>query len=338
MKIGIIGGSGSTGSQFVEYFSSMGVETIPIGRKTPNYQEAVESCNVIIISVPIDCVEKIIDKISKFKLKGKLVINFASIMSRGWDKLKKLKCDVCCIHPMFGPQVKDFLDQNIIVAPEIENKFLDEIVGMFEESEANVEFSTVEEHDKLMAVIQALSQFSSITLASTLSKLNISLDKLVQFSSITFRMNLGTIKRILSQDTELWRNIQFLNPYFSEVLEAYEKEVKLSRSIVEAKDSNLFDTNFILTKSKWDKKEVFLSRGRTTTLMVEPEEDKPGVLVNILKVFSDLNVNLIKIKSSESRNQQGSFLFKIVIETKDFDIIREIKKRLAKIRVTLHVE
>jgi len=335
MRIGIIGGSGKTGNQFFEFFSNEGLEVIKIGRKTENYQSIVESCEVIILSVPIDAIKTIINQISEYNLSDKLIINFSSIMSHGWEELQNLEADVCCIHPMFGPQLKIFAEQNIILAPKIENVFLEEIIRLFEKESATVSYSSIEEHDKLMALIQGLSQFSSISLASTIAHQKILLSKLLKFSSITFRMNLGTIERILSQDAELWRNIQFLNPYFEEILESYNQSILEITKIVKEKRGEEFDATFNEIKGKWEKETV---KGRVdllqTSLVLDAHEDRVGLLIDMLTVFKNNDVNLAKIKSKKSKTRIGTYMFDVVLDTKDEKVLEKIKKELEELKVS----
>ncbi|MGM5484039.1 MAG: prephenate dehydratase [Nanobdellota archaeon] len=251
MKISIIGGSGSTGQQFYKFFSRRGFEVQILGRKTKDYREKAEESDVLIITVPIDAVEDTLKKISKYNLKkDALVTNFSSIMSVGCETLKKLQSG-CCIHPMFGPDIENFNDMNIIIAPELNNPNLKKIVEVFKKEGANITFTTIKNHDKLVAVVQALSQFSSINLAKTLKEIDINIDKLLNFSSITFRMNLKAIERILRQDAELWRNIQFLNPYFKDVLDKYKENMLKLQNIVNEKDKETFDSDFNQIKKYW---------------------------------------------------------------------------------------
>ncbi len=329
MKIGIIGGSGKTGKQFIGFFSKNNIEVISIGRQTENYRDAVESCDVLILTVPINSVKDIVQKISEFDIGNKLILNFSSIMSHGWKELEEVCRNVVCVHPMFGPDVMNFEGQNIVVAPKIENEDLKEIVKVFEMNKANVNFSSIEEHDKLMATVQALSQFSSITLASALSHQEFSIDKLRMFSSITFRMNLGAIERIIKQDSELWRNIEFLNPYFEETLLGYEKEFLKLRNIVKNKDSEGFDDNFNDVRDEW-KKGVMKEAPKEdqTVLIIDPKEDRVGLLLDILEVFKKNNVNLSEISSKNSKTQFGTYIFKIVVDTTDDILVDKLISEL----------
>ena len=234
MIISIIGGTGGIGKRFVEFFNDKGIEAYGLGRGSENFDLFIEKSNVIFIAVPISAVSETIDKISLFNLENKIVINLASNMSEGFGVLQNLKYDVCCIHPLFGPDIDNFKNQQIVVAPRLDSQYLAEIILLFEQAGAKVVFSTPEDHDRMMGYVQALSQIHFVTVEDNLT---------------TFRMNLETIERILKQPSELWRNIQFSNKFFAEILEEYEKSFDSMRKLLIDKDSITFDSEFNLSRN-----------------------------------------------------------------------------------------
>ena len=239
------------GQLFCKFFERNNVSVEAVGRQTDDFQNKIESSDIIIISVPIHAVKEMIQKISEYDLSGKLVINFASNMLEGMDNLSSLNCDSCCMHLMFGPDINNFKSQNIIVAPSLDNEFLGKIMGLLEKEGAQITETTPEQHDELMAYIQALSQFSSIALAKTISESGISPETLHEVSSVTFRLNAASIERIMLQSAELWANIEFYNKKFPEILEKHKENIFKLGEIVSSKDLKSFEDEFGKIRDFW---------------------------------------------------------------------------------------
>lgn len=244
MDIAIIGGRGKMGQLFANFFKSRGHNIHIIGRQTENFSQLIRLSDVIILSVPLLAVEGYLTVLRECDLYNKVVINFASNMSVGFEQLKSLGCTTCCMHAMFGPDIVDFANQNIIVAPKVDHPKLSELIYSLLDASANVSYSTPEYHDKMMAVVQALSQFSSIALAHTISQERLDVSELKRFSTVTFRSNLYTIERILKQPAELWSAIQFQNQDFFGILDTYREAVRTYAGFVEKKDESGFQRSF----------------------------------------------------------------------------------------------
>lgn len=238
----VIGASGNTGSQFVNFLEQNSQKVVKIGRETSNKKKLCESADIIILSIPIQAM-------SEYILEGckqKTVISLASVMEFGLEHLKRQCKHVTNIHPMFGPQIKDFSHHNIVIADT--NDDSKPFVQLLEESKANCVYMTREKHDISVAIIQALSQFSSLAFGKALAKNNILVQELQQISSVTFRMNLETIKRIVKQDVELWKNIQFYNPHYNIILKEFEAGLHELSSAIHNKDSEAFKKDFQIIK------------------------------------------------------------------------------------------
>lgn len=67
--------------------------------------------------------------------------------------------------------------------------------------------------------------------------------------------------------------------------------------------------------------------GKKTTVVVKPEEDRPGLLYDILEVFKRRNINLTRLESRPSKEELGEYLFHIDFLNGDVDsILDELKK------------
>lgn len=253
MNISIIGGTGGMGKLFGNCFKKQSFKVSVIGRKTPNPSRQIREADVILISVPSHALNFAVKMLCDLDLSGKLIVSLGSCMSADAKKLRVLKGEIAFIHGLFGPTVTSFADQNFVVSGDNKNAKLKKLVLAIKKSKGNIFHLTVSEHDKKMAYIQALSQFSSLVLAGTLSQSNMKLKELEALSSITFRMNEDTIKRILTQKAALWAHIQFENPYFARVLAKYAQHVDKLRKTIKKKDYEAFEKEFKKSVKFWSK-------------------------------------------------------------------------------------
>lgn len=66
--------------------------------------------------------------------------------------------------------------------------------------------------------------------------------------------------------------------------------------------------------------------GEKTTIVVRPEEDRPGLLYDILEVFKERNINLTRLESRPSRKELGEYIFHIdFIDGYVDDILEELE-------------
>jgi len=105
------------------------------------------------------------------------------------------------------------------------------IRDILERDGARVEILTPEEHDRMMAVVQALTHFAYIAIGATLRSLSFDVSRSRRFMSPVYEVMLDFVGRILDQNPELYASIQ-MNPFAREVRRAFIEEcIRLSDSI-----------------------------------------------------------------------------------------------------------
>lgn len=243
------------GNLLKHFFNEQKILTSVIGRKTGSPLKLLEKADVVFISTPSQYPEFALNLLSKTSLEGKLIVSLGSCMSHDDVQLKQplgTKVQFAFIHFLFGPSIDSFKDKNIIISGPKSNKYLKELTALFKnKGHAKVQSQSVIEHDKNMAYLQALSQFSSIALAKSFQMSGISYKRLINSSTITSSMNMATIKRILSQEASLWAYIQFENPFFQDSLDEYSKNVALLSQYVKEKDYISFEKMFLKLQKYW---------------------------------------------------------------------------------------
>ena len=120
-KIGIIGGTGKMGSSFQKAFEKLSIKVLVSDIKTKDKENFIlESCDWIILSVPIDQTLSVFKSI-KYKIKPTQIFSdFTSVKSILSNETEDCNFEFISCHPLFGP-LNNFNGQNIITIP-ISNK------------------------------------------------------------------------------------------------------------------------------------------------------------------------------------------------------------------------
>ena len=178
--------------------------------------EAIENADLIIFAVPIEKMVETIKDVAPYAPENSLLMDITSVKSGPAEALQKYapkNTEILPCHPMFGPRIPSIEGQIVILTP-IENrcqKSFEIIKGFLERKNTHVVIATPQEHDKTMSVVQGLTHFSYITIASTIKKLDISVKKSRQFASPVYNLMLDMISRIVSQNPYLYYSIQKSN-------------------------------------------------------------------------------------------------------------------------------
>jgi prephenate dehydrogenase len=126
---------------------------------------------------------------------------------------------------MFGPSMPALKGQTIILVPGEGRcqRWLPEMREIFESDGARIEVLGSEEHDEMMAVIQALTHFAYIGIGATLKALDVDVERSRKFMSPVYEIMIDFVGRILDQSPELYASIQE-NPKAAAVRQTFIEE------------------------------------------------------------------------------------------------------------------
>jgi len=257
-KVCVVGGSGEFGRVFASFFQKEGFDVAVTGRDaekgkkvakefgfgfSTNSKEAAQKSDIVIISVPIENTVKIIEEVAPHVREGALLMDTTSIKTlpcRAMEKNAKKGVEIIGMHPMFGPRVASLEGNVVILTPVRAKKWLDFVVDFFNRNKAKVIFSTPEEHDKMMGIVQGLTHFSYITIASTIKRLDIDVEQTRKLASPLYELMLDLIARIVGQNPHLYASIQMENEHVEKVHEAFISEAEELNKIVKNHDTTAF--------------------------------------------------------------------------------------------------
>lgn len=207
-------------------------------------QELIDWCEVILVSVPIRQTQGVLREIVPSMREEQLLLDLTSLKELPCQEMLQGKSAVIGLHPLFSPKVEHVKGLSLIfcpVRPHSWGKWLREIL---EKEGMHVSEMTPQAHDEKMAIIQALTHFTSLIFSETLRKEGSSTKELLTMASPVFRMQMEIIRRVLSQSSMLYADIEIDNPYFPELLELFEKSFKELKEIVLQKDRAAFEAFF----------------------------------------------------------------------------------------------
>ena len=227
--------------------------------------EAVKNADIVIFCVPIEYMVETIRQVAPHAPEGSLLMDVCSVKTEAAEALMEYapeNVEILPCHPMFGPRVPSIKRQIIVLTP-IENRantWLDRVKNYLVKSECEIVITTPQEHDKYMSIVQGLTHFSFITLASTIRKLNINVKRSRSFSSPVYSLMLDMVSRIVYQNPYLYYSIQKNNKETSYARETLLKEgMYLSKLIEDGKEED-FVKNIMESSSHMDEREEALIR------------------------------------------------------------------------------
>lgn len=232
IKISIIGGTRGLGKWIAQELKKDNFNiTITSRNKTSgekvakklkvNYTDdnikAVKNSDITIFSVPIEYMVDTIRQVAPYAPKGSLLVDVTSVKTETAETLTKYAPDnvnILPTHPMFGPRITSLDGQVVILTPIAErcDIWYEKVLHYLNKKGAKIVISTPQEHDKTMSVVQGLTHFSYISIASTIQQLQISVKKSREFASPVYSLMLDMISRIVSQNPYLYYSIQKSNP------------------------------------------------------------------------------------------------------------------------------
>lgn len=242
--IGIIGGNGKMGRCFAAFFEDYGFDVLIAdkGTKLTN-KKIVQKSDIVFVSVSISHFKKVLNEIVPLLKKGQTLIEINSIKDNIIPILKKAECEVLSLHPMCN-ETQLTAGAKILFMP-VKGKSAAKIFkNLFKEAKFNLQEIKIEQHDKLMALIQGLPHFAEISFAHTMKDLGFKTKELMKYASPATDLKLKMVGRILAQSPELYGSMQIDNLRNKKIIKAHLESVSELYEIVKQGDLKAFEKYF----------------------------------------------------------------------------------------------
>jgi prephenate dehydrogenase len=243
LTIGIIGGTGGMGQWLKGFFEGSGYQVLVASRRTRlRPLELCKNSDVVVLSVPMNVVEEIAIEIGPHVKKESLLLDVTSLKVKPLEvMLKHSSSSVVGTHPLFGPDTKSIENHTVVLCRGRGDKWFAWLSNLLDKKGAKTKITTPEEHDRMMAIVQGLTHLSTIVLAHTMMNLNARISETLDYATPVYESKLRTIRRLFTQNLGLYRDIELLNPYVSDVATAFLHSVEETVGMIKNGDVKGFE-------------------------------------------------------------------------------------------------
>ncbi len=156
---------------------------------------------------------------------------------------KKIK--IISIHPLFKPAL-GFKDNNVVVITSELEKLLekDKFIDTMRNKGANIAFSTLEAHDKMMSVVQALSHIIILSFGLTLTKVDYDSKEFKNFTTPFQQKLFKLLERITNGNAHVYWDIQSKNQHNQKLYENLKESLDSLLKIIAGNDEKEFNNIF----------------------------------------------------------------------------------------------
>jgi chorismate mutase / prephenate dehydrogenase len=196
----------------------------------------------IVLATPLGITDGILRELALRRPPGVIfdVGSLKSPLRAGLLALKSHGCKVTSVHPMFGPDTELLSGRHVVFVDLGSAEALASARELFSPTMAEQVVMSLDDHDRLIAYVLGLSHALNIAFFTALAESGEAAPKLARMSSTTFDSQLDVATRVAQESPELYYEIQSLNDYGAESLEALSQAVERIRKAVITQDAESF--------------------------------------------------------------------------------------------------
>jgi chorismate mutase / prephenate dehydrogenase len=246
----VIGGAGRMGGWLVSFLASQGfgVEVAdpaaaPAGAtRVDDWRRTDLKHDFIVLATPLAATDAILRELALRRPPGVIfdVGSLKSPLRPGLMALKSHGCRVTSVHPMFGPDTELLSGRHVLFVDLGHAAALAAARALFAHTMAEQVVMSIDEHDRLIAYVLGLAHALNIAFFTVLAESGEAAPKLARMSSTTFDAQLEVASRVAQDSPELYYEIQSLNDFGAESLEALSQAVERLRTAVLSRDHDTF--------------------------------------------------------------------------------------------------
>ncbi|RUT03391.1 hypothetical protein DSM106972_050300 [Dulcicalothrix desertica PCC 7102] len=235
--ITIVGGNGRMGKFFNNQLTAAGHRVNIVGSNWQGADSLLPQADLVLISVPIESTCEIIERTAQYLTPHTALADITSIkIEPVRAMLEHHSGAVMGLHPMFGPSVESFAQQKVVVCSGRNDAAFDWLLNLMRNQQAELIFSTPEEHDQMMVMIQATRHFCRLTQAVYLAQEKIDIDKSLSMSSPVYRQEIDILKRLLNQNPQLCIDIMLATEERCQAIKSLADTYNRLARLIEKKD------------------------------------------------------------------------------------------------------
>ncbi|HSG58864.1 MAG TPA: prephenate dehydrogenase/arogenate dehydrogenase family protein [Woeseiaceae bacterium] len=245
----VIGGAGKMGGWFADFFRSQGFATTiadPGVADGPgqfsDWTDAGVDFDIIIVAAPLAVSGRVLAQLAVLKPRG-LIFDIGSLktpLRDGLQELHRAGCRVTSLHPMFGPDTRLLSGRHLVFCDAGNDSATADAKELFSPTMVEQLDMSLDDHDRLIAYVLGLSHALNIAFFTALAESGEAAPKLAQMSSTTFDAQLLVSAAVAQDNPHLYFEIQNLNRFGVEPLDALCEAASRIRELVVADDEQGF--------------------------------------------------------------------------------------------------
>ncbi|MCX7053183.1 MAG: prephenate dehydrogenase/arogenate dehydrogenase family protein [Proteobacteria bacterium] len=240
----VVGGRGKMGHWVADFLAAQGFAVTvadPAGEVAgydyvADWKTSDLHHDIIVVATPIRIANDVLAELAERRPRG-VVFDIGSLktpLRSGLEQLRAAGCHVTSVHPMFGPDTELLSGRHVIFIDLGDAAALAEARALFGSTMADLVVMGLDEHDRLIAFVLGLSHALNIAFFTALAESGEAAPRLARMSSTTFDAQLEVATRVAAENPDLYFEIQSLNDYGVESLNALQAAVnRLCRSVHE---------------------------------------------------------------------------------------------------------
>jgi chorismate mutase/prephenate dehydrogenase len=206
--------------------------------------------DLIVLATPLSVTAGLLQALAERRPRG-LIFDLGSLktpLRAGLNALVAAGCRVTSLHPMFGPDTDLLSGRHVIFIDLGDREALEQAQALFAPTMAERVVMGLDEHDRLIAYVLGLSHALNIAFFSALAESGEAAPRLARLSSTTFDAQLDVAGRVAAESPELYFEIQSLNEYGGESLQALQQAVE--RLVVAVKSGDAGEFTAIMNRGR----------------------------------------------------------------------------------------
>ena len=245
----VIGGAGKMGGWFVDFFKSQGFATTIADTTAEDgpasfndWKAAGVDYDIIVVATPMAVSGDILTELASRSPDG-LVFDIGSLktpLKSGLSALAQAGCKVASLHPMYGPDTELLSGRHLIFVDAGSPEATAEAKELFGATMVDELDMGLDEHDRLISYVLGLSHALNIAFFTALAESGEAAPQLARLSSTTFDAQLLVSAAVAQDNPYMYFEIQHLNKFGLDPLDALLESVARIREVVADGDESSF--------------------------------------------------------------------------------------------------
>jgi len=246
----VIGGAGEMGRWFASFLDSQGYAVDIADPAGPvanfgfvdDWASVAPEHDLIVVAATLAVSAEVLTTLASLRPRG-VIFDIGSLKSplrTGLRALAEAGCRVTSLHPMFGPDARLLSGKHVIFMDVGVPEATQTVRELFASTMAERIDMDLEDHDRLIAYVLGLSHALNIAFFTALAGSGEAAPRLSRMSSTTFDAQLAVASKVAGENPRLYFEIQTLNDYNEQALDALSAAVARVVALVRDRDRDGF--------------------------------------------------------------------------------------------------